>query len=167
MTQCQVIKAPNPLPFETVNGKIPKSVFLAGSIEMGAAENWQEEATNRLWFNTNYIFNPRRESWDSSWVQDISNSQFREQVNWELTALDISNIIFMYFAPTTKSPISLLELGLYASSRKMVVCCPDGFWRRGNVQIVCNRYAIPLFSELKSSLDYVIDEFKYIKDKNV
>jgi hypothetical protein len=53
----------------------------------------------------------------------------------------------MYFDPNTKSPISLLELGLFASSKKLIVCCPDGFWRKGNVRIVCELYNIPLFND--------------------
>ncbi len=48
----------------------------------------------------------------------------------------------MYFDPNTKSPISLLELGLYAASDKLTVCCPEGFWRKGNVDIVCERYGV-------------------------
>lgn len=61
-----------------------------------------------------------------------------------MTALDIAQVIFMYFDPATKSPISLLELGLHAADGKMIVCCPQGFWRRGNVKMVCERFDIPL-----------------------
>jgi hypothetical protein len=46
----------------------------------------------------------------------------------------------MYFAPETRAPNTLLELGLFARSGKLVVCCPEGYWRRGNVQVVCRRY---------------------------
>jgi hypothetical protein len=28
------------------------------------------------------------------------------------------------------------------------VCCPEGFWRRGNVEMVCRRHRIPLFATL-------------------
>jgi hypothetical protein len=28
------------------------------------------------------------------------------------------------------------------------VCCPEGFWRRGNVEMVCRRLRIPLFETL-------------------
>ncbi len=87
---------------------LPKKIFLAGSIEMGKAENWQEKIVNT--FNKSYLFfNPRRDDWDSSWEQKIENVQFNEQVTWELNALDSSDIIVMYFDPNTKSPISLLE----------------------------------------------------------
>jgi hypothetical protein len=48
----------------------------------------------------------------------------------------------MYFDPNTKSPISLLELGLFAKSGKMIVCCPNGFWRKGNVDIVSQPHGI-------------------------
>lgn len=125
---------------------LPKRIFLAGSIEMGTAEEWQSRIAET--FSGQIIYNPRRDDWDSSWVQSIQNKQFREQVEWELDALDDATIIIMYFDPNTKSPISLLELGLYATSGKLLVCCPHGFWRRGNVEIICDRYLIPLYDTL-------------------
>ena len=94
------------------------------------------------------ILNPRRDGWDGSWEQRADNPQFFEQVSWELDMLDAADIVVMYLAPDTKSPISLLELGLYARSGKLKVCCPTGFWRRGNVEMVCKRYQIPLFENL-------------------
>lgn len=30
-----------------------------------------------------------------------------------------------------------------------MVCCPDGFWRRGNVQVVCARYGVKLVEALR------------------
>jgi hypothetical protein len=35
-------------------------------------------------------------------------------------------------------------LGLYAGTGKAIVCCPEGFWKRGNIQIVCERYGVDL-----------------------
>ena len=107
-----------------------QTIFLAGSIEMGAAEDWQSKVVNYFkdWQLT--FYNPRRESWDSSWKQEQKVDQFNQQVNWELNHLENCDTIFMYFDPSSKSPISLLELGLFASSGKMIVCCPDGFWRK-------------------------------------
>jgi hypothetical protein len=37
---------------------------------------------------------------------------------------------------------------LFARSGKLLVCCPEGFWRKGNVEIVCARYGVPLVGEL-------------------
>lgn len=147
----KIIKPPEPLPVQRVKGIVPRSIFLAGSIEMGKAEDWQSIVTKEVSSYTDYIFNPRRDSWDSSWTQSINNEQFNTQVSWELTAQDISQVILMYFLEDSKSPISLLELGLYANSGKMVVCCPQGFYRRGNVEMICNRFKIPLYGSLESS----------------
>jgi hypothetical protein len=137
---------------------IMKSVFLAGSIEMGKAEDWQTNLANYFNDNNWNVFNPRRDDWDSSWTQDFENPQFYQQVNWELNALEQSDLIIMYFAPGTQSPISLLEMGLYASSGKLHVVCPDGFWRKGNVEIVCNYYNIPFTDSLDDLLDKIIQK---------
>jgi hypothetical protein len=132
-----------------------KSVFLAGSIEMGVAEDWQTIIGN--WFLSLgwNVFNPRRTDWDSSWIQSYDNPQFNQQVSWELNALEKSDVILMYLDPNTKSPISLLELGLHASSKKLYVICPDGFWRKGNVEMVCSTYDIPLFNTLEEFKKYM------------
>lgn len=118
-------------------------VFLAGSIEMGTARPWQAELTQALSTFKGTLLNPRRLDWDSSWEQSKDNPEFVKQVTWELEALDNAHVIAMYFDPDTKSPISLLELGLHASRGNLIVCCPKDFWRKGNVDIVCARYDIP------------------------
>jgi hypothetical protein len=145
----KVIKAPQKLEFEG------QSVFLAGSIEMGKAVDWQTEITNYLSDMDVTVLNPRRDDWDSSWEQKITNPQFAEQVNWELDALDKATVIALYFDPKTMSPISLLELGMFASTRKVIVCCPEGFWRKGNVDIVCKRnnlQQVNTLEELKAAV---------------
>jgi hypothetical protein len=136
-TKCVIYKPP----VQPMVAKGP-SVFLAGSIEMGVAEDWQIKLTSALSHLPITIFNPRRDKWDASWGQDISNVEFKGQVEWELDQLERSDVIALFFDPDTKSPISLLELGLHAKTNKLIVCCPTGFWRRGNVQIVCEKYGI-------------------------
>jgi hypothetical protein len=143
-----IIKAPNDF---SKYLHLPK-LFLAGSIEMGKAINWQNEVENSLNNDKILILNPRRDDWDSSWIQDISNPQFNQQVNWELSALESSDLIAMFLQPNTQSPISLLELGLF-KNKNLIVCCPNGFWRKGNVDIVCKKYNIKQvnsINELKS-----------------
>ena len=51
--------------------------------------------------------------------------------------------------------ITLLELGLFARSGKLIVCCPDGFWRKGNVEVVCARYNVLLLDSLPALIDEV------------
>jgi len=135
------------------------SIFLAGSIEMGIAEDWQLELTEKLKDFDVTIYNPRRDNWNSSWEQRESNPEFNHQVNWEMNMLESASIIFMYFSPETKSPISLLELGLH-SEDTIIVCCPDGFWKKGNVEIVCSRKGIPLFNDFDSAIGSLISKIK-------
>jgi hypothetical protein len=131
------------------------AVFLAGSIEQGNADNWQRDLGEWLDKHGYNVYNPRREAWDASWVQSKDNPEFREQVEWELEHLNKAEIILFYFQPGTLSPISLLELGLHARIRdhrrnlQVYVVCPEGFWRKGNVDIVCDKYSIPVFKSIE------------------
>lgn len=151
-----------------------QEIFLAGSIEMGAAVDWQKEAeaafAKHFYKSQNLsatVYNPRRIHWDSSWKQSIDNEQFRNQVEWELRKLFQSNLIFMYLDENTKSPISLLELGMYAKDDKLVVICGENFWRRGNVEVTCNFYGVPLIihnPREKSLTDLMIEnELSFLK----
>jgi hypothetical protein len=142
----KVIQAPNS--YDDANHP---TIFLAGSIEMGAAEDWQAKMIAGLKSTTGTILNPRRDDWDSSWEQTMEDAKFREQVVWELNALEQADFIALYLSPGTKSPISLLELGLFCN-QQMIVCCPDGFWRKGNVDIVCDRFQIHQVDTLKEMI---------------
>ena len=129
---------------------------------MDTAENWQVKICEHFKYEDVILYNPRRDDWDSSWKQDMFDPNFFEQVNWELDKLEESDWIFIYFDPNTKSPISLLELGLFAKSDKIIVCCPIGFWRKGNVDIICMRYNLPLFEDFETAIRYLMYSTKYI-----
>ncbi len=151
------------------------SVFLAGTIEMGAGEDWQPKAIKALSGKVGAIYNPRREDWDSSWKQSISDPVFSEQVNWELDHIErpvserARHVVYFYFDPDSKSPITLLELGLVCGMSEsadndthIVVCCPPGFWRRGNIEIVCARHKIPLYADFDESMGAVLTILRII-----
>jgi hypothetical protein len=125
-------------------GQLEPAVFLAGTIDMGESIDWQADTAQALSRCASIIYNPRRPDWDSSWEQSINDPQFNVQVNWELDMIAASDMVFMYFLPGSQSPITLLELGIVAagSPEKLWVCCPDGFYRKGNVDIICDRYGI-------------------------
>lgn len=125
------------------------SIFLAGAIDQGAAVDWQASLIDKLFDLPITIYNPRRPHWDPSWEQSINFAPFREQVEWELGWMDKVTVITMYFPPDSKAPISLLELGIYATSGRLIVACPEKFYRRGNVEIVCLRYNVPFFETLE------------------
>ncbi|KAH9945230.1 uncharacterized protein BXZ73DRAFT_22324, partial [Epithele typhae] len=119
-------------------------IFLAGSIEMGKAHNWQLDLTKALAPLEVTILNPRRDNWNNTWEQRARHPEFHAQVKWEMDELDAADVIAMYFDPATIAPISLLELGMYAATGKMVVCCPEKYHRLGNVEMVCEKYKVPL-----------------------
>lgn len=127
-------------------------VFLAGSIEQGRAELWQDRVAHAFADRAGTLLNPRRPEWDATWRQSIDEPRFREQVEWELDAQEQCDSILMYFDPATKAPITLLELGLFAQSGKLRIACPEGYWRKGNVEIVAARYGIPLHDSLEALL---------------
>lgn len=133
-----VLKAPEPYEQDD-----RMSIFLGGSIDMGAAENWQDRLTKDLSdYNEIVILNPRRDDWDSSWKQDpTEGTQFYEQVEWELECQEQADVNIYYFTADSKAPITLLELGLF-NDDNVVVCCPKEFYRYGNVKMVCDRYNI-------------------------
>ncbi len=148
----KIYKAPEEIPLQIDL----KTVFLAGSIEMDKAINWQKKCEELLQ-DQFVIFNPRRNEWDSSWSQTIENIHFKEQVSWELQALERADIIIMYFAGNTMSPISLLEFGLYAQSHKMKVVVEENFWRKGNIDIVCERYSVEKFKTLEELIQNLLN----------
>jgi hypothetical protein len=92
-----------------------ETVFLAGSIEMGTADNWQDKAEKMLDRFVDVIYNPRRKDWDPNWEQSFDNPKFFEQVNWELDYIEVADHVIFYFDPNTKSPITLMELGFCAA----------------------------------------------------
>jgi hypothetical protein len=152
MTRVTEVKAPNPY-----NGENKIKIFLAGAIDMGAAIDWQKQVVEYFkdWNRRKEILflNPRRDDWDSSWKQVPEDKQFSEQVNWEISGLENSDLVFLCLPKDSKAPISLLELGLMAGGKKkIIVMCDKEFYRYGNVAITCNRYNCKLHTDISSAL---------------
>lgn len=152
------IKAPG-----FVSSKEDNTLFLAGSIEMGAAEMWQERVAKGLAGTDYVLLNPRRDDWDSSWEQTIANDKFREQVEWELQGLEEAQKVLVYFDPNTKAPITLLEIGFivgFHDANAIEVVCPAGFYRKGNVDIFCKRHGIRQHDTLEEAITWLKRELK-------
>lgn len=128
------------------------SVFLAGTIEDGRSIDWQRMLIDELAQLKVSVLNPRRTEWDLSWRQSIDQPEFKQQVEWELAALERADWIFFYLVAGSYSPISLLELGLHAASGKAIIVCPEGFWKKGNVDIVAQRFGLPVFNDLADGI---------------
>jgi nucleoside 2-deoxyribosyltransferase len=142
-------------PVRRENAYTEVSVFLAGSIEMGKAVDWQYALGESLTYfhEVGNIYNPRRDDWDSSWEQRKDNPQFNEQVTWELDHIEDADIVFFNFIPDTQSPITLLELGFALGQMKeVIVCCPPGFWRKGNIDILCDRESVTVYDDYTQAI---------------
>ena len=119
-------------------------VFLGGTIDMGQSDDWQTWLIEKLAGLPRVdILNPRRRQWAPDWEQSLDCPEFVEQVRWEFDAMQVADTIVMYFAPGSRSPISIGEVYLNAHrGSSVVVCCPTGFWRKGNIDILCLRYGL-------------------------
>lgn len=141
------------------------SVFLAGTIDNGNSSNWQLKACELLEPLDVNIYNPRNDEWDSTMEPIMENPAFAKQVQWEMDAMNVSDIILMNFLPNSKSPITLLELGLFADSGKIVLVCPDGYYRKGNVDYVADINAIPIYKTMANAMEYM--QFRVNQIKNL
>jgi len=123
----RVVKAPE-IPSElSLCGKY--KIFLAGSIDNGSAEDWQEIVAKRFaHIDEVVLFNPRRDNWDASATSD----EVMKQIAWEQKYLELADFRFFVFLPNSMSPITLLELGKHLY-RPGVVYCPKEYWRYANV----------------------------------
>jgi hypothetical protein len=151
--KCKVIRPPEVFDFK--QPPEPPVVFLGGAIDMGQAEDWQSKLAETLDDVSCVLLNPRRNDWDSSWEQSIHNPQFKEQVEWELKGLEQATFVVIVLPKDSKAPISLLELGLHVIGRRMIVFCQEGYWRKGNVDVVCNRYGVPVYEDFDSFATFV------------
>ena len=135
----------------------PTKLFLAGSIENGKATDWQQEVIKSFKDYDISIYNPRRSKWNPELEQSFKCQVFNDQVVWEQKHLENCNYVLMNLLGDTMSPISLLELGQlsFMTKKGTVVVCPDEFWRRGNVEVVCVLYKIPLYKTLDEGIAHL------------
>jgi hypothetical protein len=143
--QSQVIYAPSE---DAPRGL--RSVFLAGTTSKVDPTDWREILSSMLAHTSITIYNPYRPDWDASWREDINFTPFREQVEWELSKQEAADMVVLYFHPDTQAPVSLLEFGLCAKEPgKAIVYCPEGYWKRGNVQVVCRKMGVEIVDSIE------------------
>jgi len=155
-----VVEAPNRL--ESYDD-LGITFFLAGTIDNGESLDWQKEISdysNEIGVN---VFNPRRNNWD----KDAGSKEIVRQIDWELEHMEKADYIIMNILVNSKSPISLLELGLHARDGKLIVFCPKSFYRYDNVRVTCETYGVKLYSieDYKNNIDEI--KLLMLEKKNV
>lgn len=154
-----VIYAPHTIPSST-QPIGTKSLFLSGSSPTNPTQIlWQSRLASALASLPINILDPYRPDWDSTWIQDISFAPFKQQVTWELDMLEFADVVAVYLDPESKAPISLFELGLSIRAGKAIVACPEGYWRRGNVQVVAERFGVEFVENLEDLAAKVTERF--------
>lgn len=153
-------------------------IFLAGTIDNGESEDWQKGVYHSLFwmiepliitYGQDYVtppgkydvvmYSPRRSDWkEDATVEDIEN-----QIRWEQDKLEKADLIVMVLQDNSKSPISLLELGLYGREGKLICFCTKNFYRYTNVKLTCEKFLIPFKetispSEIAESIENILKE---------
>ena len=136
----------------TSNNKLPlnvqgnQSLFLAGSMAINVINNWRQDVVNQL-DDGYHLFDPTNNNHDK-----LNDIQMTKHIKWELDALKMADKIILNFLPYAKSPISLVELGMYVSTNKLIVICPKEFYQSRYVHVLCEQYDTPLFQNINDAL---------------
>ncbi|GAB1856239.1 hypothetical protein MHTCC0001_10740 [Flavobacteriaceae bacterium MHTCC 0001] len=125
-------------------------VFLAGSIDLKLKGDWRSELINIVGDKVHFI-DPTISNHD-----ELDDIQMKKHINWELDALNLADKVFLNLLPDSKSPISLIELGMYVRTSKLIVVCPEAFYQSRYIKTLCEKYNVPLFDSLNSAVNSLI-----------
>ena len=133
-------------------------IFLAGSIDSGNEIDWRQETADYIkesWFkdkqNTESItiYNPKK---GKEWAVDLEN----EQATWDISMLNIADYIILHLTGDSVSPVSLLELGLYARDKKLFLSINDDYLRKNIALLYYSCYGYnTIYSSIKESVDAI------------
>ncbi|KAK8085383.1 hypothetical protein PG997_006654 [Apiospora hydei] len=147
VTTAQIVQAPAPDPAPIH----PHTVFLAGTTTAAndGSGDWRDALCTALSAHPITFYNPLRSDWDASWRNDATRA----------------DLVVVYLSPHTDAPVSLLELGLVAglaaaaamtaangdqedgkkkTKKQVLVCAHEGYKKRGNVQLLCQKFGIEM-----------------------
>jgi hypothetical protein len=128
-----VIESPNEI--YSVANHNARTLFLAGGITN--VPDWQSTVVDALnQYENLTIYNPRR--------KDFFNAKEEEQIVWEFTHLNKSDILLFWFAKETVCPITLYELGKWVNStNKTAIIGIDPEYTRKKDIIIQTKLARP------------------------
>ena len=88
---------------------------------------------------------------------NLSDKAMREHIKWEFLGLKQADYIILNFLSDALSPISLVELGMYVMTNKLIVVCPKDFYKWRYIDTLCKEYNTPIFTQLEQVLDGDLD----------
>jgi len=86
--------------------------------------------------------------------------------NWRKEVMDTIGDKALFLDPTItnhdtlndsqmNAHISLVELGMYAKTKKLIVVCPNEFYKSKYIKTLCKKYNVPLFNTLTNAINYI------------
>lgn len=149
---------------QVANSSNKVTIFLAGTIEMGAGIKWHRQVAEQIYHVLSAkikdnakmpeleFYNPRR-------TKDFTPEMETPQIKWEQEHLASADYIFMYIQPDSKSPISLLEFGEFIKSGKLYVYCEPTFYRYSNLALTAafNQQADHVLNTTTSAINKLCD----------
>ena len=91
------------------------------------------------------------------------NQELVNKYNWILEMANCADIIFCNILKKTTSPIPLMEFGLFATSQKLVVRCPETYQYFQLVKLICERSNIPLLQSKSTVKDALFSAYSFCK----
>ena len=91
------------------------------------------------------------------------NTELSNKYNWILEMANASDIIFCNILKKTTSPIPLMEFGLFATSQKLVMRCPETYPYFQLVKLICERSNIPLLQSKSTVKDALFSAYSFCK----
>lgn len=92
-----------------------------------------------------------------------ANQELINKYNWILEMANCSDIIFCNILKKTTSPIPLMEFGLFATSQRLVVRCPETYQYFQVVKLICERSNIPLLQSKSTVKDVIFSAYSFCK----
>uniref|UniRef100_L7J460 Uncharacterized protein n=1 Tax=Pyricularia oryzae (strain P131) TaxID=1143193 RepID=L7J460_PYRO1 len=124
-------------------------VYLAGSTTGSGTADWREALVGSLAHLPVTWVDPSRPEWDESWREDYDHEPFREHVKWELDMKRRADLVVVHLAASSRPSDGLLELGEMAGARRRCkVVCENGYQKRGDVVMLCQRHEIAVFGSV-------------------
>ena len=99
-----------------------------------------------IYFEEYNFFDPTNRNYEN-----LKSLDMNLHIQLELDALEMSDIILRNFLPNTLYPISLVELGLYVSSNKLIVVCSKEFYKSSYVHALCEKYNTLIFNKINAA----------------
>lgn len=91
------------------------------------------------------------------------NMELVNKYNWILEMANVADIIFCNILKKTTSPIPLMEFGLFSTSQKLVMRCPESYQYYQVVKLICERNKIPLLHSKSTVKDALFSAYSFCR----